>query len=112
MKTYYMDLADSPFNLIKSRKKTVEMRLNDERRKDIVVGDIIEFTNNVTKEKLSVVIKSIHKFDNFEELYQYYPKEKLGYEPDMEAKPSNMLIYYTQSQIERYGVLGITIELI
>lgn len=38
-----MRLADAPFDMIKSGKKTVEVRLNDEKRRQICVGDIIIF---------------------------------------------------------------------
>ena len=50
---HYLNLHDAPFQSIKNKLKTIEMRLNDERRKLINVGDIIVFTNNVTNETLS-----------------------------------------------------------
>ena len=40
-----MKLNPAPFGLIKAGKKTVEMRLFDEKRQRIKAGDIIEFTN-------------------------------------------------------------------
>lgn len=43
-----MRLHNSPFKLIKNGTKTIELRLNDEKRKLIKVGDIIRFTNRVT----------------------------------------------------------------
>ena len=38
-----MRLHNSPFKLIKSGTKTIEMRLNDEKRQLIKVGDSIKF---------------------------------------------------------------------
>ena len=32
---YYMNLGDDPFQLIANHKKTIELRLNDEKRKNI-----------------------------------------------------------------------------
>ena len=38
-----MKLKKSPFMKIKNNKKTVELRLNDEKRQKEHVGDFIEF---------------------------------------------------------------------
>ena len=40
-----MNLAPSPFEMIKSGAKTIELRLYDEKRRAVKVGDTIEFTN-------------------------------------------------------------------
>ena len=61
--THYMNLWDDSFQAIKEGWKTIEMRLNDEKRSMIKVDDIIEFTNTSTQEKLSSKVKtsiSIH----------------------------------------------------
>lgn len=42
---HYMKLQNNPFIKIKNKTKTIEMRLNDEKRKKINIGDNIEFTN-------------------------------------------------------------------
>ena len=47
-----MKLKNEPFVSIKNGLKTIEMRLFDEKRKQIKVGDTIEFTNIVSLEKL------------------------------------------------------------
>ena len=44
---HYMKLKNDPFIKIKNKTKTIEMRLNDEKRKKINVGDIIEFTRKM-----------------------------------------------------------------
>ena len=49
--TYYMNLWDDSFQAIKAGWKTIEMRLNDEKRSIISVGDTIEFTNTTTQER-------------------------------------------------------------
>lgn len=48
-----MNLWDDSFQAIKEGWKTVEMRLNDEKRSVISAGDIIEFTNTTIQEKMS-----------------------------------------------------------
>lgn len=109
--TYQMNLHPKPFELIKNGHKDVEMRLYDDRRKGIKIGDHIEFTNNQTGETLSVSVVNLLQFATFVELYDHYPKESLGYKPDEKANPNDMLQYYSKSQIDKFGVLAIEIKL-
>ena len=108
--TYEMNLHPEPFKLIKEGKKTIEMRLNDERRRNMKKGDIIVFENIREYELLTVKIINLYKFKNFEELYAYFDKKKLGYSEDEYADPSDMEKYYSKDKIEKYGVLAIEIE--
>lgn len=89
-----------------------EMRLNDEKRSLIKEGDIIEFENRATKEKLKTKVIKLHKFDNFEELYKHFDKISLGYAEDEIADPKDMEQYYPQDKQEKYGVLGIEIKVL
>ena len=65
-------------------------------------------------DKLTAIVKALHIFKNFEELYAALPLDKCGYSADElpTASPDDMLIYYTKEQIEKYGVIGIEIEVI
>ena len=40
-----MKLQNKSFKMIKNENKEIEMRLNDEKRKKLSIGDTIEFTN-------------------------------------------------------------------
>ena len=111
MMTWEMNLHPEPFELIKNGHKDIEMRLFDERRKDIKIGDTIVFTNNQTLEKLSVEVINLYHFNSFEELYQHFDKTRLGYREDENANPKDMEKYYSKDNILRYGVLGIEIKL-
>ena len=106
-----MNLHPEPFESIKSGRKNIEMRLFDDRRKDIKVGDTIVFTNNKTLEKLSVEVINLYRFASFEELYQHFDKTRLGYSEDEIANPKDMEKYYSVESILRYGVLAIEIKL-
>lgn len=108
---FEMNLHPEPFAAIKSGRKDIEMRLYDDRRKAIKVGDTIVFTNNETWEKLNVEVVNLYRFDNFEELYQHFDKIRLGYNEDEIANPKDMERYYSKDNILRYGVLGIEIKL-
>ena len=107
-----MNLHPEPFELIKSGLKDVEMRLYDERRKPIQIGDTIQFTNKQSLETISVEVVNLLQFKTFEELYEHYPKVRLGYKLDEIADPVDMEQYYSKKQIDRYGVLAIEIELL
>lgn len=107
---YEMNLHDEPFNAIKRNQKVIEIRLNDERRKDLKDNDLIIFTNNITKEKLEVIILDIKKYHDFYELYSNYKKEELGYLKNEIADPKDMYKYYSKEQILKYGVLAIKIK--
>lgn len=107
---YKMKLKNTPFNSIKDGTKTIELRLNDEKRQALKINDTIEFTNIVTSEILLVKIENIYKYDNFEELYKHFDKVKLGYKENEIANPRDMLKYYSKEEQDRYGVLGIKIR--
>ena len=109
--THEMKLHPAPFEMIKSGKKTIELRLFDEKRRKINVGDKIVFTNTESGEKLSTEVTNLHIFDSFEELYSSLPLLKCGYtEEDVSgAHFSDMEEYYTADEQNKYGVLGIEI---
>ena len=65
-----MKLNNEPFECIKNGTKTIELRLNDEKRKLLNIGDKIEFTNITNNEKLLVKIENLYYFSSFEELYK------------------------------------------
>ncbi len=111
-KIYDMKLNDEPFRSIKSGAKTVEMRLNDERRKGISVGDRIVFSHRESGDTLLVDVIGVRAYDSFDSLYRDYDKLQLGYAQDEAASPSDMLAYYTEEQIARYGVLAIEVKLV
>ena len=105
-----MRVHDDPFNKIKQGTKKIEIRLNDEKRKSINIGDTIEFTNRKTSEKMLVKVNGLFKYSNFEELYKNWDKVILGYDEDDTANPKDMEEYYSKEEQEKYGVLAIKIE--
>lgn len=105
-----MKLNNDPFIKIKDGTKTVELRLNDEKRRLLNVGDVICFTNNSTLEKLEVLVENLHSYDNFEELYKHFDKVSMGYNDKDVADYRDMLEYYSSDEQSKYGVLGIKIK--
>ena len=104
-----MKLQPSPFEMIKSGKKTIELRLYDNKRQLIKPGDAIIFTNVSTGEELKKTVLRLHLFDGFAELYNSLPLLKCGYtEGNVEnADPTDMELYYSREEQAKCGVVGI-----
>ena len=107
-----MNLDNKPYISIKNKEKTIEMRLNDEKRSLINIGDYIEFKNNDTYELLLVKVINIYKYKDFNELYLNHNKISIGYKDSEDADPKDMNKYYSIEKISKYGVIGIEVEVI
>ena len=106
--THQMKLQPGPFEKIARGEKTVELRLFDEKRSKIKVGDEIEFTKLAAlEEKLLTKVLALHRFDSFEQLYKCLPLEKCGYSPGETADFRDMEAYYSKEEQALYGVVGI-----
>lgn len=105
--THYMKLQPVPFDKIAEGKKKIELRLFDEKRKKISVGDILVFGNNENLDLITATVKALHTFSDFTELYKTLPPILCGYEESEEADPTDMERYYTKEKIKEYGVVGI-----
>ncbi len=111
-KVHYMSLKPEPFDAIKGGYKDIEMRLNDDKRQAIQIGDIIAFTNTESGEIIKVTVINKHCFDTFNDLYKAFDKIRLGYKPNEIAHPRDMEKYYPVDEIAKNGVVGIEIQLV
>lgn len=107
--THYMNLVPSAFYKIADGSKTIELRLNDEKRQKINMGDTIVFRCTKNGDCITAKVKGLHKFPNFEELYKALPLNLCGYsQSELEtAHHTDMEEYYSKEQIEKFGALGI-----
>ena len=106
---HHMKLHPAPFEMIRSGQKTIELRLYDEKRREIGAGDRILFTNTSSGETLSATVLKLHLFDSFAELYRALPLLKCGYTAAdvATASPADMDAYYSAEEQRKYGVVGI-----
>lgn len=114
MKEHIMNLTPAPLKKIREGRKTIELRLYDEKRKTISIGDTITFVNTEnSNDTLSVMIKNLFVFNSFDELYKNLPLLKCGYTEDNvdKASPNDMEMYYSKEKQSQYGVIGIEIVL-
>lgn len=107
-----MKLFPKPFAAIRSGRKTIELRLNDEKRQMIAIGDTVRFTNTVSGETLEADVIALHRFGSFFALYAALPLDKCGYSKEelSTAAPEDMSAYYSPEQQAKYGALGIEIK--
>ena len=106
-----MNLVDLPFNQIKEGSKVIEVRLNDEKRQNIKVGDKIVFTNTKTKEQLEKQVISLTKYDSFKQLFKSYDSILLGARGYNEEEYEQcMYKFYSKEQELQYGVLAIELN--
>lgn len=110
--THEMDIWHDSFVKIKEQTKTIEMRLFDEKRSLISIGDTIIFTDTSNKEKIDCMVINMYRYLSFEELYQHHSKVSIGYNKDEIANPKEMLMYYSNEMIEQYGVVAFEIKVL
>ena len=109
-----MRLHDVPFQQIKDGIKTVEMRLNDEKRQKLKVGNYIDFVHtqdDTNRVKAKVV--ALHYYSTFKALLSDNLFDKCGCNGyTVESAAECMYQYYAPEQERLYGVVGIKIELV
>ena len=104
-----MKLNESPFDRIKNGTKTVEFRLYDDKRKQIKVGDKIEFSKLPDlQEKLTVEVLELYQDKTFENLFRQLYKED---EEEIKRKTQSMYEIYSREKEKQYGVIGIRIKI-
>lgn len=109
---HIMRLNNEPFESIKNGTKTIELRLYDDKRRLLNIGDTIEFINRINEDTILTKVIKLHIYKNFRELYNYFNKISLGYKESEEKNPDDMYKYYSEEEQNKYGVVGIEIKLI
>ena len=104
-----MKLNESPFERIKNGTKTVEFRLYDEKRRQIKIGDKIEFSKlPKLQETILVDVIELYREETFEKLFRKLYTD----EEEIKRKTASMYKYYSPEKEKEYGVVGIKIALI
>lgn len=110
MKSHSLRLHLAPFNKIKAGLKTIESRLNDDKRRDYKIGDTLLFTCRDTGEVLTATITNLHHFPTFSEMFNSVPSEKYGNEqPDSLLEEIEQ--FYSQNDQIQWGVVGIEFKI-
>lgn len=109
---YEMKLRPIYFDKIKNGEKIYEIRLNDEKRKDIDVGDIIIFKKEPElKELLVTIVKDLVYFKTFNEMLNTLPIKKIGFENESPKEIEEIYYsFYSKENESKYGVVAIKVE--
>ena len=101
-----MKLKKMPFEEILNGEKRVELRLYDEKRSMIKTGDLLEFILE-DEEGITILakVKHLYIYRSFAELYDNIPTKKYG------ESGKDMRVYYSESEEDKYGVVGIEFEI-
>lgn len=108
---FEMSLRQDPFSSIQKGTKTVELRLYDEKRARLNIGDYIVFTNLADTTRLAVQITALYRFASFKDLFSDIDLRSCGFDAPLTACDAAKVMekYYSREEISVYGVLGIRI---
>ena len=109
-----MKLNPEYFEMIKTGKKKIEIRLLDEKRRKVRIGDTIEFSKRPElKDNITVSVKGIKKYANYEQLVENTPHTHFGgnYKDKSDILKKGCPSYSKEQQ-EEYRFIVFEIELL
>jgi len=109
---HILKLQPQYFDYINNGTKRIELRLYDEKRQKINIGDIIIFQKEPELDiTMKVKVIELLRYNKFEELFNDFDIEKMA---DKSMTKQELLKaleeFYTPEKQEKYGVLGIRVE--
>lgn len=111
MKTHKMNLQAKYFDFIKNGTKRIELRLYDKKRRQIKLGDIIEFTNP-DDENIRAEVVSLLRYNSFSDLFKDFDISILADKSMTKQELLDELSkFYTPEKQKKYGVLGIRLKI-
>ena len=108
-----MKLRPKYYDYILNGTKRIEIRLFDEKRQMIKIGDKIKFLKEPDlKESFEVLVVDLYRYNNFEEMFKDFDISILSDKSMTKEELINDLEeFYTKEKQNKYGVLGIKIKL-
>lgn len=108
------NVVHDQFELLKSKSKDIEVRLNDPKRQSLTVGSKITFIDLETNNSLSALVKKIEYFDNFFDLFAKYSGLRVGSstKDSVLTMVKDMYTFYSKSAEKKFGVLAIFVQVI
>ena len=107
-----MNLQPKYFDFIKDGTKRIELRLYDEKRRSIQLGDIIEFAKS-DDEKFKAEVVGLLRYNSFADLFEDFDISILA---DSSMTKQELLEvlgeFYSEEKQAEFGVIGIRIKLV
>lgn len=109
-----MKLQPEYYNFILNGTKRIEIRLFDEKRQQIKIGDIIKFSKEPDlNESFNAKVTGLLRYNSFKEMFKDFDISILSDKSMTKEELIDVLEqFYTKEKQEQYGVLGIRIELV
>ena len=105
-----MKVQTKYYRLLKAGIKTVELRLFDEKRQQIQVGDEITFSDlSDPNDTFVAQVLALHRANSFDELCATVPPAQAGFTTKEELIDC-LQEFYTPEAQQKYGVVGIEIK--
>lgn len=108
-----MKLQPEYYNFILNGTKRIEIRLYDEKRQNIKLGDTIKFLKEPElSESFNAKVTGLLRYNSFKDMFKDFDISILSDKSMTKEELIKVLEqFYTKEKQERYGVLGIRIEL-
>ncbi len=107
--TFYSQVTPVVFAKIKSGRRLIEPRLNDDAHRKIRPGDLLMITNRETKQELLTKIVGVLRYPSFIEMFHVNHPSRFGTDDEAELL-TEMHHYYTTEQEIHNGVLGLKLH--
>ena len=108
-----MKLIKTAFDKISNGSKTIEIRVYDEKRQKLGVGDKITFALLPTKtKKITKTVTGLCISRSFVDLFKVIDSKKAGWEnpKSTEEMVEDMRKFYSEEEEKQYGVVAIYFE--
>ncbi len=109
-----MKLQPEYYNFILNGTKRIEIRLYDEKRQNIKLGDTIKFLKEPElTESFNAKVIGLLRYNSFDDMFKDFDITILA-DKSMTKKELTKVLeqFYSKEKQKQYGVLGIRIELI
>lgn len=102
-------LHEDVFEIVKQGIKDIEVRVNDEKRRKLHVGDTLLFLKRPLEiETIKATVTALEYYDSFEELVDHYEMKRIyleNYTKEMYLK--EMSRFYKDEEVKEQGTVAI-----
>ena len=106
-------LDSDVFDIVKNGKKDVEVRVNDEKRRKLKVGDVLVFLKRPNDdEEVRGVVTKLVLFSNFSDVVGSYDMERIYLKGTSKKEYLQLMSrFYQEEEVQKWGVVAIEFQL-
>ena len=97
------------FEIVKNKTKDIEVRVNDEKRRKLKIGDTLVFLKRPNDdEEIRAKVIGLEYYNYFDDLVEHYDMQRIYLSNYTKEEYLNeMKRFYTFEEQEKYGVVAI-----